>query len=320
MISDRSIIHFKMDIHTTTPRILVLLAAFNGRKWIEEQINSVLRQRGVQVHLVVGDDASTDNTRELLESYREDRLTIVAHAQRSGSAAQNFFELIRAVDSKEFNFVAFSDQDDIWHENKLSNASRVLQSRGCDLYSSATTAFWADGTSRSLTQNPVVTESDHFFEGAGQGCTYVLTTHFYSRVREFIQERKILTNDLHYHDWALYALARSWQLRWAFDADSAIDYRQHDRNDTGARLSLDGVIRRLNRVASGWYGKQIVGVYRLVAEVNPTDPLITEWGQALPSHRSLSRRFRIARFCIRGGRRKVNDNLMLIGAALLGWI
>jgi rhamnosyltransferase len=309
-----------MTSNTPSPRILVLLATFNGEKWIEEQMDSILRQKDVNVHVVVGDDASTDNTLKVLACYGAERLTIVKRESSGGSASQNFFGLIRDIDASEFDFVAFSDQDDIWNPNKLSRACQALQDGDCSGYASATTAFWTDGTQKLLKQNPTVTESDYLFEGAGQGCTYVLTVGFYSRARRFISDLQAQTRALHYHDWALYALARAWRLQWAFDPESTIQYRQHLSNDTGAKLSVGGMFSRLRRLANGWYGSQIAHIQRFAAAANPSDPIIHDWGRALSTHRSLERRFRVAHFCVRGGRRKVSDNAVLICSALLGWI
>jgi rhamnosyltransferase len=309
-----------MSSHTPSPRILVLLATFNGAKWIEEQIDSILRQKDVNVHVVVGDDASTDNTLDVLACYSAERLTILKRKTSGGSASQNFFGLIRQVDSSGYDFVAFSDQDDIWDKNKLARACQALQGSDCSGYASATTARWTDGTHKLLKQNPTVTESDYLFEGAGQGCTYVLTVGFYAKARRFITEREALTRELHYHDWTLYAIARAWRLQWTFDAESTVQYRQHLSNDTGAKLSVNGIVNRLRRLANGWYGGQVAHMQRLAAAANPTDRIIDEWGRALSTHPSLGRRFRVAYFCIRGGRRKMSDNAVLICSALLGWI
>jgi glycosyltransferase involved in cell wall biosynthesis len=51
------------------PKVLVLLAAFNGSDWIVEQIESILGQEGVDLSLLIGDDGSTDGTLAKLEGY-----------------------------------------------------------------------------------------------------------------------------------------------------------------------------------------------------------------------------------------------------------
>lgn len=318
--ADDPIIHRKMTSNTPSPRILVLLAAFNGETWIKEQLDSIFRQKDVNVHVVVGDDASTDDTLKALACYGRECLTIMRRGTSGGSASQNFFGLIRSIDASEFDFVALSDQDDIWDENRLRRACQLLREGDCSGYASATTAFWTDGTRKVLKQDSIATQSDYLFEGAGQGCTYVLTVAFYSRARRFLTAQQLLTRQLHYHDWALYALARAWHLHWAFDPESTIQYRQHTSNDTGAKWSVGGISNRLRRLANGWYGDQIARIQRLAAAANPSDPIIANWERVLSMQRGFERRFRVAHFCIQGGRRKISDNTILIGAALLGWV
>ena len=308
-----------IDPPARTPRILVLLAAFNGVNWIDGQITSILKQRDVDVHIVVGDDASTDNTKDAVKRFsHSDRITLIARTNPTGSGAQNFFAMIREIGATSFDFVAFADQDDIWCEYKLSRATQMLISEGSVGYASSTTAVWPDGTSRVLRQSPAITDSDFLFEGAGQGCTYVMTADFYERARVFLREHETLTTRLHYHDWSIYALARAWMLRWVFDLKSTMQYRQHDHNDTGARSSISGIRNRLSRLASGWYADQISQICRLTQAADPNNTVPARW--AAQRTGGFRRRLSVALFCLRGGRRKLGDNALLIGAALLGWI
>jgi rhamnosyltransferase len=302
------------------PRILVLLAAFNGAEWIEEQIDTILRQTDAEVHIIVGDDASTDATLAVLSRYGPDRVTVLIRARSTGSAAQNFFAIIREVEADGYDFVAFSDQDDIWHTDKLSRAAKMLRHADAAGYSAATTAFWNDDKRQLLRQNAVTRESDFLFEGAGQGCTYMLSRRLYQRLREFLIEEQNLTSALHYHDWATYALVRTWRMKWFFDPQPTMLYRQHRRNDTGARNSLAAILRRIARIRNGWYRGQLIGISCLVARADPFDALIAEWCSLLAQRPGIQRRLKLARFCLRGGRRRITDRIVLIAAVLIGWI
>src|ERR1700733_13868175 len=73
------------------PRVLVLLAAFNGAQWIREQLNSILRQTGVDVRVVVGDDGSSDSTLQVVGQLvaSDSRIVKADGAVPSGSAGQN---------------------------------------------------------------------------------------------------------------------------------------------------------------------------------------------------------------------------------------
>lgn len=116
--------------------ITVLLAAYNGEKYIAEQLDSILNQTEKELQIVISDDGSDDGTVGILEQYRErepHRIRLLFHkAELSGSqerhgeknmgnvcqipaAAMNFFWLLSQTDD---DYVMFCDQDDVWLENK----------------------------------------------------------------------------------------------------------------------------------------------------------------------------------------------------------
>lgn len=238
----------------------------------------------------------------------------------SGSAAQNFFALVRENPPDGFDFVALADQDDEWSPDKLARACESLRASAAAGYSSATLAIWPDGGSSVLKQSGRPTASDFLFGGAGQGCTFALTAELYRRAREFLNRNADLTRNIHYHDWALYALARAWGLPWVFDPLPSVRYRQHESNDTGAKSSLGGIRKRLLLIRSGWYAEQVGLISRLCASANPSSPVIAAWQAIVDAPRSWPRRIRIAKFCVRGGRRGAADNCIVVIAAVLGWL
>lgn len=310
------------DERCPRPSVLVLLAAYNGARWIGEQLESILTQEEVTVRIVVRDDGSTDMTREVISRFaQDDRVKLLDDTMPTGSAAQNFFALIRGTAvADDVGFIAFSDQDDLWDRDKLLRGCAGLKRDGSAGYSSATLATWPDGRESVLAQVTTLNASDFLFGGAGQGCTFVLAADFYRRVRRFAIEHPQLVEKLHYHDWALYALARAWGLDWSFDPKPSVRYRQHEGNDTGARSSLTGLAKRLGLIKRGWYSEQLRAMADLCAAAAPSNTTITAWRATLSRSESWPRRLAIARFCLRGGRRNRLDNLMVVAAALAGWI
>ena len=309
------------ELSSARPRILILLAAFNGARWIREQLDSILTQDGVDVRIIVRDDGSTDGTRaEVGRLLEDERVTLLPPASPGGSAAQNFFALIRENAADDFDFVALADQDDIWNRNKLHRASNTLAGTRSAGYSSATTAIWSDGREVVLSQRSTPTHSDFLFEGAGQGCTFVLTADFYMRFRLFATEHRPLTRNIHYHDWAVYAVARAWGLAWSFDSVPSVSYRQHTDNDTGARSSVAGISKRLSLMRRGWYGTQLRAIAELCLAAAPANATVSDWRTVLTRSDSWQRRVQAARFCLRGGRRKSVDKMIVVLATLLGWV
>jgi len=304
------------------PSVLILLASFNGAAWIRQQLQSILAQRGVDISIAVRDDGSADATRAIVQELATSgRIRLLPTSSGTGSAGQNFFALIRENPAENFDYVAFSDQDDIWDPDKLQNACHALQADPrIALYSSAVLAVWPDGRERILRQSTSLTRCDYLFEGAGQGCTFVLSGAFYRRVRDFMVTNPEVTRDLHYHDWPIYALARTWGLYWRFDRRPTVKYRQHGGNDTGARASFGGVRKRLSLMANGWYGGEVLAVTRLCATANPSDSLVNAWRRVAARPPSLRRQLQMAWFFVRHGRRKRADRAMLIIAAILRWL
>jgi rhamnosyltransferase len=306
---------------TARPRVLVLLATHNGSRWIREQVESILAQEGVDLAIAVRDDASTDGTRwELARFEGDERVRIAAATAASGSAARNFLTLIRENAAEAFDCVAFADQDDLWNPDKLHRACAMLAASGAAGYSSATVATWEDGRERVLKLSGTPAASDFLFEGAGQGCTFVLTADLYEQVRRFLVTDGELTRGIHYHDWLVYALARSWGLHWCFDAQPSLRYRQHAGNDTGARGTRKGVARRFSRIRDGWYGAQLGTIAAVCRAAAPSNTTVLAWHRRLVQADCWRKRLAIARFCLSGGRRRTRDNMMVVLAALCGWI
>jgi len=301
--------------------VLVLLASCNGARWIREQIESILAQEAVQARTVIADDGSSDGTLEEIARFSQGgRVTLSTPSAPAGSAAQNFLRLIRATSAVDFDFVALSDQDDLWHPTKLSRACRALSTSACVGYSSATVAAWPDGREFVLRQATRPRAGDFLFEGAGQGCTFVLRADFYERIRGFVTAHTPLTLEVHYHDWMIYGLARSWGQSWTFDPSPSVHYRQHAGNDTGARATLNGVRKRLALVKGGWYRRQLAAILALCTAAAPENSVIASWRSAFESPSGWRRRFRLAWFALRSGRRKRLDSAVVVLAALAGWI
>ncbi|SFY35782.1 rhamnosyltransferase [Janthinobacterium lividum] len=304
------------------PKVLVLLATYNGALWLGEQLVSILSQQDVDVHVLVGDDVSKDGTLLLLEDKFAGRVSIelMGWSVSSGSAGANFRRLYLAADVTSFDYVALADQDDIWLGDKLSNAIACLEHSGSVAYSSAVEAFWADGRTKILGQNKTIRAADFLFEGAGQGCTFVIRSAIFVQIQQFCRHHRIDIEALHYHDWLIYILVRAWQLPWYFDAQVGMRYRQHAGNEIGSRGGYFAVQKRVQLIRSGWYRRQVdaaATIYRLAAG-NDTKALrlIT----LLSHQQAIGRSFRLSYLLFRGGRRRLIDRLVLVVSAMCGWL
>ena len=111
--------------------ITVLLAAYNGAPYIEEQIRSILGQTVPPDQLLISDDGSTDGTTEILERLQAEHPTVIRLVphKREGdyqdrrdqvpAPGMNFFWLLSKVSVKSGEYILLSDQDDVWHVDKI---------------------------------------------------------------------------------------------------------------------------------------------------------------------------------------------------------
>lgn len=105
--------------------ITVLMSTYNGEKYIEEQIHSLLTQKNVKLAILVRDDGSTDSTKDILKKYENDGV-LKWYAGENLKPAYSFLDLINKAPESEY--YAFCDQDDVWNDDKLECAVEVLDS------------------------------------------------------------------------------------------------------------------------------------------------------------------------------------------------
>ncbi|MCL1036547.1 glycosyltransferase [Shewanella submarina] len=234
-------------------RIAVLLAAYNGKDYLLEQLRTILGQVEVQCDIYISLDKSTDESYQLLLDLaeRHENIKLLSYGETYGSAGQNFFRLIKEVDFSGYDYVAFADQDDIWLKDKLSSAVTMLNSRGYDGYSSNVTAFWEDGREKMIVKSSPQSQFDFLFESAGPGCTFVMTRRLALDIKQFLNNIGEKITDIWLHDWFCYAFARARGYSWIIDSKSYMQYRQHSANSVGANSGLDSLLKRINSVMSG---------------------------------------------------------------------
>jgi len=96
-------------------RVSVCMATYNGALYLREQLDSILSQLYPEDELIVSDDHSTDDTRPIVASYQDARIRLITNPGKRRHV-QNF---AHAMEHATGEFIALSDQDDIWTENRL---------------------------------------------------------------------------------------------------------------------------------------------------------------------------------------------------------
>ncbi|MFL9609797.1 glycosyltransferase [Methylobacillus sp. Pita2] len=298
-------------------KVAVLVASFNGRQWIAEQFDSILNQLDVDVQVFVSDDCSIDDTWAWLSqmSLSYSNISLLSRNDRFGSAGSNFYRLITEVDTRGFDFVAFSDQDDLWDIDKLSRHIKLLQVHNADSISSNVIAFWPDGAQQLIVKSQPQRKFDYLFESAGPGCTFLMTPRLVAKVRDVLRDVPA-AKAVSLHDWLTYAVARASGLKWIIDSRPSILYRQHAHNVVGANTSLQAKWIRIKKMREGWYRQQVAAVSQVAYAINHK-PEIGTLLSILPST-SWGSRLRLLRYAWHG-RRSVFDRWALMVSILLGF-
>ncbi len=297
------------------PRIAILLATFNGRVWIEEQIASIVAQRHVDWTLLIADDGSTDGTLEYLETLaaQRDDVVLLPAAPPSGSSAANFARLLRTVDLDRFDYFALADQDDIWLPDKLARACMLMRRKLVEGYSASVEALFSDGRRAMVAKASPQHRHDHYFESPGPGCSFVLSRRLMEQLVPVLDAVASSGKRLFaYHDWFIYAFARRAGFRWHIDPTSMMLYRQHDHNVLGANIGMLQRLRRMKRIRSGWYFDEVRWQYQTLEALDALMPSgKTTLEPRLMNLDGLAARLR---FCLRvvpQARRRLRDRLWL---------
>jgi glycosyltransferase involved in cell wall biosynthesis len=99
------------------PMVSVAIATWNGERYLREQLDTIYAQTWRPLEVVVSDDASTDGTVAILEQYKRDYgLRYIANSEQQG-LVKNFEQAIKMASGE---FIALSDQDDIWKPHKIA--------------------------------------------------------------------------------------------------------------------------------------------------------------------------------------------------------
>jgi rhamnosyltransferase len=252
------------------PNILVILASYNGEKYIREQIISIINQKEVEINIHIFDDASDDETCQIAKEFPEVILTKRSHG--SGSAAINFLEALFELKSEneliKYDYIAFADQDDIWLENKMSRSIYFLK-KGYDLYGSNLTIY-KNGfpTDETIVKSHKQKKYDFLFEGGSAGCTYVFTPYLAEIICDNYKKIRTKTWKYFSHDWFIYFIARLNGLKTHIDKESNIYYRIHENNVHGEMNSnsIKAYAKRVKFVFSNWYLESSKGYLQFCAK------------------------------------------------------
>ena len=241
-------------------------------EWIEEQVSSILSQKSISIEIFISVDLSNDKTHEWCQGLagKNAHVKVLPYGEKFGGAAKNFFRLIRDVDFSCFDYVALSDQDDIWDSSKLHHAIRTIEQDSLDGYSSDVIAFWSNGREKLVKKSFPQKKFDYFFEAAGPGCTYVLKQQPTQKFKKFLIKNWENINCIESHDWLIYAFFRSRGMSWCIDSEPLMLYRQHESNQVGSNFGFLAYLKRIKMIRNGWYRSEVRKISEVITISNDT--------------------------------------------------
>ncbi|MCI8565602.1 MAG: glycosyltransferase family 2 protein [Lachnospiraceae bacterium] len=230
--------------------VVILMATYNGEKYLRDQIDSILNQKDVNVELIVRDDGSKDSTIAILQEYANRDSRVLYYSDGNLGPAKSFLDLVKKA--PESSFYAFSDQDDVWDPDKISVAVKAIKK--LDLNKPA--MYFSN--LKIVDQNLQFCRMSHSYsqfqknkyaslaEYMPSGCTMLFNKAAANLIN--LKEPEWCTM----HDVWIYLICMFFGST-TYDIDGHINYRQHSNNIMGAykkktiKLYFERIKRALDR-------------------------------------------------------------------------
>ena len=217
-------------------KIDILMATYNGEKYLAEQLDSIINQTYHNWNLLIRDDNSTDRTLEIIQDYqkKDNRIKLLKDNKGNLGIVKNFEELLK---NSESEFIMFSDQDDIWIENKLDaylKTAEKIKTKGFLLHSDAVlfNKNKSDASIRTFISKKAEKKGleNTFFNYFVQGATILISKEIKNFILPFPKEAYL-------HDRYIHLISELFFER-IFVNKALIYYRQHGDNQIGAKNTI----------------------------------------------------------------------------------
>ena len=221
----------------------IMLATYNGEKYIGELLKSLEDQTFKNWRLIVADDGSTDMTVEIIKNYaKSSNHEVEIHINRipTGQAKANFFSMFRYVQSP---YAMFCDQDDVWLEQKIEKTMNAMLEME-KVYGSAVPILIHCDLKVVSSELKIIDESFFHYSNYAKsfslneqlvlnkvtGCTVMIN----KALLEYLLDRDFDTSKIMMHDSWIALIAQCFG-KMQFIDDGLILYRQHGVNSVGAQ-------------------------------------------------------------------------------------
>ena len=260
-------------------RVVVLMSTYNGERFIEEQVCSILKQLPPEGLLMVRDDGSTDKTVEKILAFKDKRI-LLEKGENIGFG-KSFLTLLNKA-PKDAQMAMFSDQDDVWLDGKIQRAWDCLsKSQGqATLYCSR--QLIVDEELKVLESSEKMRHQPSFSNAIAENIVTGCTAAINNCAINLMMQPGVPEN-VRFHDWWLYLVISAHGVV-IFDNKRLILYRQHDCNYMGRGV--------------GWVGRNLKK-FQYLRKSNWTDALIGQivdlkkyyWSSLPPQYGSMINKY-----------------------------
>ena len=221
-------------------QIDILMAVYNGERYVAQQIDSILAQHFQDWRLVIQDDCSSDRTPESCEGYAQkypDKIVYSRLAANTGAADRNFYSLMKKAEAP---YIMFSDHDDVWLSDKvgdtLAKMRELEQQYGAEapllVHTDLTVAeeslnVRAGSMMKLQKLNPQPSFAQLVVQNMVTGCTVMVNRCLLARLGSPPQHAVM-------HDWWMALIAGAMGGIGYVDKPTIL-YRQHGNNEVGAK-------------------------------------------------------------------------------------
>lgn len=216
----------------------ILLATYNGEKYIREQLDSILQQTYNKINIYISDDYSTDSTPNILKEYelKYDNINVTYQEQNIGSI-RNFEYLMTKVKSQ---YYMLSDQDDVWYEDKVEKSLKKLKEENADLVftdlevvdenlNTINKSFYTMMGKIGKINKSINKKEFEYLYNSVTGCTILSRLDFINKILPLPKDSKYVIHD----SWI--GLITSLNGKIVFLDEPTIKYRQHGDNQIGIK-------------------------------------------------------------------------------------
>lgn len=206
----------------------IVLASYNGEKYIEEQIRSIMAQSHRDWNLIIHDDGSSDNTLSIIKKLQKEdsRILLKEDYIRFGSPGANFLYALKYSNAE---YVMFCDQDDIWFPHKIKKmidyAKDWNNSIPTVVYSQSSAWCESGVIGKSTFYHPHMLNDFLYFNSGQQGCVSL----FNAAMR---QQMLRWEGEVAMHDHLLHMIGMTFGMV-EYHQEPLMIYRQHNFNATG---------------------------------------------------------------------------------------